>query len=231
MWVERSVHKLLQKHSIKACCCVTVSAEFKCGLKEESLVSVHVRFLNSHVLVKVKCLPGSQARDKRKFMCKSAPEGAVQFCVQALVQYVRNLHQNTAFRLKSFLFTGFILLCTADWTYWGNTEGPHFVVLCFFSVVFSAQEGNTFLVTVLLHLVGTFLTNLLENVFWLILQLQQWRIQRDGWLLLICLWLLWNALVLKQFSAVPQFFLLFLKKILCILVAMNGPCTYCDALS
>lgn len=41
-----------------------------------------------------------------------------------------------------------------------TTEGPHFVVLS----VFSAQEGNTFLGMVLLHSIGTFLTNLLENV-------------------------------------------------------------------
>lgn len=84
------------------------------ALKDESLISVHVGFFNSYVLVKVKCFPGSQARDKRQFMCKSASEGAVQFCAQAVVQCVKNLHQNTSFRLKLFVFTDFVLLCTAD---------------------------------------------------------------------------------------------------------------------
>lgn len=231
MWVERSVHKLLQKHSIKACCCVTVSAEFKCGLKEESLVSVHVRFLNSHVLVKVKCLPGSQARDKRKFMCKSAPEGAVQFCVQALVQYVRNLHQNTAFRLKSFLFTGFILLCTADWTYWGNTEGPHFVVLCFFLCSFFCSRrkySSCYSFTTLSrHILDQpFRKCLLDDTAITTVK------NTEGWMAATDL----SVAALKCFSfktvlCCSSNFFYFFFLILCILVAMNGPCIYCDALS
>lgn len=156
-------------------------------------------FLNSRALVKVKCFPGSQASmSKRQFTCKSASEGAIQFCVQAVVHCDRNLHQHTAFTLKSFAFADLVSLCTADWKYWDN-RGPSLCSsLCFFCSRRKYISGYGF---------TTFNRHIFDQPFRK-RPLTETAIttmkNTEGGLLLICLWLLWNASVLKQFSALPQ---------------------------
>lgn len=92
----------------------------------------------------------------------------------------------------------------------GISEGPHFVVpcVCFFCSRRKYISGYSF-TAVNKHIPDQpFRKCLLSDT----------AIRRiknaEGGLLLICLWLLWNALVLKQFSAVS---------ILCISVAILVP--------